>query len=112
MLISRQSYPRVDRVTIFLIALLVCFLPSLADIASSQEPSPLALPSEDFSDREERNSSLDGSDSFQNDALLPYLTSSLEPFVRGASMGEDSSAPWAIGITLYRPMPRPPPSLR
>ena len=71
----------------------------------------MALPSEDYSDRETRDSSkpLDGSDSFQNDALIPHPLSSLELFAHSATTGEDPSAQWASTIILYRPTPRPPP---
>jgi hypothetical protein len=112
--ISLNSYPQIDRVSVFLIAFVVCFLPSLTDIGSCREPAPMALPSEDVADREERNPSepLDGSDVFQIDALIPHLMSSLEPLVPNISSGEDPLAPWASGTSQHRPTPRPPPTLR
>ncbi|MBI4000979.1 MAG: hypothetical protein HY348_04255 [Nitrospira defluvii] len=115
MLISLHSYPRVDQVTVFLVVLVVCYLPSLADIAFCHELSPVALPSEIFADGEERAPSepLVGSDSSQDCALNHQLLSSLETFDHSAPTGKDPAAQGASRMTLlYRLTPRPPPSIR
>ena len=79
MLISRHRDTRILQATVFLVVLLFCFLPSLEEITFSQDLSPVALPSDMFADREERDSSepLNDSDSSQNDALFQQLVSSL-----------------------------------
>ncbi len=80
MLISLQRHTHILRATVFVAALLLCFLPSLEEITFAQDLSPVALPSDMFVDGEERDSGdpLHHSVSSHNDALSQQLVSSLQ----------------------------------
>ena len=111
MLISLHGYPRVDRVTAFLLVLAVGFLPSLAETGACQERSPVTLPQEVFSDGDKRISSepLNEFDFLQNDARIHQLGSSLETFARSAPDRKDFAVQVASCAALYCLTSRLPP---
>ena len=114
MLISRQRHTQILQATVFLAALLLCFLPSLEEITFGQDLSPVALPSDMFADGEERDSGdpLHHSVSSHNDALFQQLMSSLQRVAPTSPSRENTAAQGHSRVTLYRLTPRPPPSAR
>ena len=114
MLISRQRHTQFLQATVFVAALLLCFLPSLEEITFGQDLYPVALPSDMFADGEERDSAdpLHLSVSSHDDALFQQLVSSLQRVLPTSPSSENTAAQGHSRVTLYRLTPRPPPSPR
>ena len=94
MLISRQRHTQILQATVFVAALLLCFLPSLEEITFGQDLSPVALSSDMFADGEERDSGDPLHHSFlsHTDALFQQLVSSLQRVTPTSPSRENTAA--------------------